>query len=730
MNEHFNKLISQTNNEFNDLILNELRNNGLDDKSIDIIKSLYESNRQLFSTINFDFVKSEMFKHLKIDMLKYITTLEITQKDLLSLTDKKISLFLFLIDNYSNNYYWPPYFSALLKNLKGNEFDSLINDINLEDLNRNNLNRLSCILTSKSNNLMISTQEQLKDYDNIVNQSVLNSLNSNDINLYKNSILLQKFNLSLKEAKLLCQKYCFNLEELKIENDFLEVLKTIKKIVLATSINDINNLVINLVPLQIEYPSYQTLSQNLYVEEYNKLLFDPSKHDGKIVDGVKIVDAGTEFCMISRADFAYTYDENNDQNINYYDQWNLPIRSTYSFSNSHISNSRLLMFALQTKHNVITYAFSNLFKNSIVENALGDNATIPTRKKTIDPRAYKDEIKIRPYTFDGCGQRFLSFDSMINHASREIHTEVSLERFYYDNNGNEQRLNPSYIVYTKTNDDYENDKLYKKSLKAAKDFNVPLVIIDFKKVLASERNKMDYYLNQPLNIDNVKKALQIYSNNSIQNLKVEYQSIINNYFPNNIGNKNYCEMLISEIINKAKNQSMPTDFFQELFDFLMVLNINKRIISFGYLVSMKEKLSLKENLNKYYDEIWGITYQEYDEQEKKSCLYDYFTWKETIDILNKYNIEPDKFFGKSQHELARKIELCENEGINPTEDLLLLGENILQKVILEHKKESISPKIVETISTQNQQQSQVEITTESLDIHSLSNLINPALWKK
>lgn len=730
MNEHFVNLISQTNNEFNDLIINDLRNNGLDDHIIDIIGNLYRANNQLFSTINFDFVKSDFFKNLKIDMLRYITTLEITQKELLSLDEKKQNIFLFMINNYSNNLYWPPYFSALLKNLNSNEFDSLINSINLKELDKNDLNRLSCILTSKSNNLMISTQEQLKNYDNIVNQNVLNSLNNNDINQYKNSVLLQKFNLSLNEVKTLCQKYCFNLEDLKVENDFLEVLKTIKKIVLATSINDISNITNNLTPLQLEYPSYQTLSQNLYEEEYNRLLFDPKNHDGIIVDGVKIVDAGTDFYMISRADGAFTYDENNNQNINYYNNWNLPNRSTYSFSNSHISNSRLLMYALQSKKGLITYAFSNLPRNSIVENALGDNATLGTRKKTIDPRAYNDGKKVHPYAFDGCGQRFLSFGSMIDHSSRRTHTEITLERFYYDNNGNEQRLNPSYIVYTKINDDYKNDELYKKSLKAAKDFNVPLVIIDFKKVLESERNKMNYYLNQPLNIDNIKKSLQIYSNNSIQGLKDKYQSVINNYFPNNIDNKNYCEILISEIINKAKNQSFPTEFFQELFDYLMVLNIEKKIISSGYLVSMKEKLSLNENLNKYYDEIWGITYPNCDEREKSDCLYDYFRWKKIIDKLNKYNIKPDKFFSEYQYTLASKIELCEKEGIIPTEDLLLLDRNILGKEISEHKEELLNPKVAEVISTQTQEQNQVEINTETLDIQSLPNIINPSLMKK
>lgn len=135
-----------------------------------------------------------------------------------------------MTNNCSKNSYVPAYFSALLKNLKGTEFDQLVQNINIENLNEKDLVTLSCILTSKKNNLMIISEDQLKNYDKIVNQKILDSLTNNDINSYKDSILLKQFNLSLKESKLLCQKYCRNLEEMEFENAFSDVLKTIKKL--------------------------------------------------------------------------------------------------------------------------------------------------------------------------------------------------------------------------------------------------------------------------------------------------------------------------------------------------------------------------------------------------------------------------------------------------------------------------------------------------------------------
>ena len=40
----------------------------------------------------------------------------------------------------------------------------------------------------------------------------------NDLDQYKDSLLLKSFNLSLEESKLLCQKYAYKLNEITQKN--------------------------------------------------------------------------------------------------------------------------------------------------------------------------------------------------------------------------------------------------------------------------------------------------------------------------------------------------------------------------------------------------------------------------------------------------------------------------------------------------------------------------------
>lgn len=652
-----------------DTFINSLIENNISIEKIDILKELYKYNNNLLHSINLDFVSSDYFTSLDFNMLKYITTIEETQKDLLKLDQKKKTIFLFLINKYSKLFYYPPYFQALLTNLCDSKYDLLINEINIYGLTEQECRRLSIILTSKKNNLNIESLEDFKNYDLTIENNLSNSFTNNNVEEYKNYILLQKASISLEEAKLLCQKYCYNLDNLKTNNLFINILKLIKEIVTEEDINIIRELTKDIKPIALEYPNYQTLSQNLYEEIYNNELFNPEHIEGEIIDGVKVVDAGVNFYMIARCDGAFSSTPNNSSN--YYEKWNSNIRTTYSFSNSHISNSRLLMYSLQSRDNLLTYGFSKLPENSIVENALGDNATLYTRIKTLDPRSYRDNKKISPYTFDSCGQRFLSLKDTINHSSRDVHTEITLERFYYDINGDEHRINPSYIIYTKKDKNYKEDPLFKESLKACKDFNIPLVIIDFNKVLKNEQSKITTLMNEPINIETVKEIIQIYSNNAIKGLNKEYQDIVDYYFPTRNEDINFIEELIKNLINKAKSNNFPKEFYQELFDFLMKINIEKKIVSAPFLLKFKENFNLEEHIEEYYDYTYGITYLNYSDEEKSNCIYDYLSWKNIFDTCKKYNIEiTEDMYDLNTYTIGKILEECLKRNITPQKDYL------------------------------------------------------------
>ena len=54
-------------------------------------------------------------------------------------------------------------------------------------------------------------------------------------------------------------------------------------------------------------------------------------------------------------------------------------------------------------------------------------------------------------------------------------------------NGKLERINPDYIVYLKTKEDFNSDQIWLESLKAAKDFNIPIVVVDCQKCLLNRR---------------------------------------------------------------------------------------------------------------------------------------------------------------------------------------------------------------------------------------------------
>lgn len=78
-----------------------------------LIKKLIEVNRSLFDTLLLEFYNSDLFTKLDFDMLTYVTTIENTQKSLINFSKKEKDLFFKLINTFSREYYYPPYFASL-----------------------------------------------------------------------------------------------------------------------------------------------------------------------------------------------------------------------------------------------------------------------------------------------------------------------------------------------------------------------------------------------------------------------------------------------------------------------------------------------------------------------------------------------------------------------------------------------------------------------------------------
>jgi len=76
----------------------------------------------------------------------------------------------------------------------------------------------------------------------------------------------------------------------------------------------------------------------------------------------------------------------------------------------------------------------------------------------------------------------------LSDETRYGYNELVLDRFLINDEKNILKLQPSYVVFYKFNeDDYKNTELYKNSLKTAKDFGIPIMVIDVPKVKQHEK---------------------------------------------------------------------------------------------------------------------------------------------------------------------------------------------------------------------------------------------------
>lgn len=641
--------------------------NTSDKEKIELIKRILEVNNNLFDNLYIEFFNSDWFLSFDFNMLVYITTIENTQKSLLKFTEKEKNLFLKLINLFSREYYYPPYFAALLNSIDKENYSEFIKTIpEIDRLSEEELRNISLLLTSKKNYLNIKNYNEFKniDFNKLIEQS------KNNIEEYKNIKLIQITNLSLEEVKVICSKYCYDIEkiECKEKQSLIDFLRILKRVVLSTDINEIDNL-LNFRYRKIEYPNLQSIIQNLFVTLYNKELFDVQNKSFKEVEGVKVFDAGLAFKMIVRSNGAF-----NSEILN----WNSNIRNNYSFSNSFISNNRLNYYGLQ-KSGLITLGFNNLKNNSIVENCLGDNATIHNRKYTLDPRSYDDFKTPNKVTGDGCGQFFSTIDSINNFATTTVHTEITLERFYEDENGYEKRVQPSYVVYYIYNDEYEKDTLYIDSIKYAKDLNIPLVTVDVKKVLLNEKIKFENKYKECMNslkISDIEELFYLYANNYVEINRVcdNAKEIYKDFFSLNI-----MDDIISSIFFKCEAANKPKDFYQKLFDKLMIINEPKRIISVKLLYKLYKKYNLEADTIYYTKKLEGILPTG---EIEKSEFYDFDNIIELEKICNKYSILiSDEILNLAKYKLNFNIKILEKYGIPITEDTVVISGNQIDRNI-------------------------------------------------
>ncbi|MBQ7105659.1 MAG: hypothetical protein IJN90_07375 [Bacilli bacterium] len=214
---------------------------------------------------------------------------------------------------------------------------------------------------------------------------------------------------------------------------------------------------------------------NMYINTYNKKLTPASKGELiEISDGIRILDAGVEFDMIVTS--LNGVGSFFDGKVNMASKWNTAsLSSKHGICTSYINAQNIGVINLTAPFLV----FSDIPSSSL--DAMG----------TSDIWTGISSFNLRMAHRAGDNNRRFVPGTIMADETRYGYNEILVDRFLSKSEDGNFKLQPDYIMYFKCGSDYRKDPLYKGSLQMAKDFGIPLKIVDVLKVKEHEKSVID-----------------------------------------------------------------------------------------------------------------------------------------------------------------------------------------------------------------------------------------------
>ena len=433
-----------------------------------VINYLNTSNKETEKTLINGFINEITVKYLPLYVLETFAINKEAQEIIISLSDQNIKNISMII-SYAESIHqdWIPLCANYYHFLKNEKFSDLIDDISKNELDQLQIENLLFVISNGGNYFGINSVDDLKNLSTIRNNRNSKNNKTNDPNI----LLLNKYGISYDKAYNLYIRYGKDIDNLP-ESEEKNFLLDIKNIIEGKGTNRIVfeniNFIINI----------DSILRNFYSKIYDNKFYVPTdeKQMGEI-DGIKIYDAGLEFnmCVYSYG-MATEYETPED----FKETWNRPSISTDYMCNSIISSSSI---KTHVKH--CLFGFGKFGENNLSLLSSNDLGT---------GGIYKDLNVTNPFHQKKliADVEFRTPDSLINNT-RFTNNEVYRSRRKVVD-GKLERINPDYIVYLKIKEDFNSDSIWLESLKAAKDFNIPIVIIDCQKCLLSNIEKIEQNL--------------------------------------------------------------------------------------------------------------------------------------------------------------------------------------------------------------------------------------------
>ncbi len=544
----------------------------IDAKGKASFKKLFDQNTDLLETINFEILSDKFISKLTFEELSRIVCDKKFQDTLINLDDNQYALFFKLKETFLTKDNWITGSNIIVKALNSSDFSELsasISSTTRTDILKNYFN----VINQEQNYFGIKSIEQLENYDQIRNNVCTSILNNpeniqgltehiqslSELDRVKFATIEKNFGISLTQAKLLCQKYGFNIENAQeiVGNEKIHTfLKNLTQIISSDSIEQIEKL--ELAEMNIEnFNAIDTEIRKSFAQMYNDKFYKPKEEDLIEVieiDGKKvpIYNAGTNFYMCSHVVGAFSHKNNGEQS--YQQAWNIPKRTNHVFCTRMISNESLEL----AKEEQIGYGFTDFENSALVASAPWDMASMELNKQ-FDTVGTMDTERTMA-ACEGSSSRFLTPMEQANNT-RIDGNETNWDRF----NSNGEKKQPSYIICiadSMSNDEYKNSKNYQDSLIVAAQYGIPLVMLDREKIIENEHLEIENMLQEYEETQNpylINRIIQRFENNRTTGYCQKCEEKYKTEFPlRNNDRYRSLESLVAKLVDISKENENNT----------------------------------------------------------------------------------------------------------------------------------------------------------------------------
>lgn len=558
-----------------DLVKEELQKISLSESQFKRFEKIKSNNNAWYETMN-PLMLDDKYSFLD-KYMDFITTDIRTQQLILSLDDNSLNLFSKMyekIDRETSNAI--PYISRILGVIgnsvtaslmtfqnynggmfrkKNQSFSNLSLAFQNEQLTEHDLDLLIFIFSNNNFDFNVNSISDLRGFENelldFVNESMNNFKNQSeyspdDINNIKSTILMRSFGIQLDYAKSILEKFNLNGIKFDKDNNYISMYRSIYNVVNETDVNKLFTIYDN-ISNNCEFSlDYMTISlfengmRDIFLRHLTSSTFKCDGNNYEIQDGVKIFDAGTDFKVILTSVGAYKPEM--ETQLNYSQYWNSNSIRSHGNCCSLIANNNLSTATIRN----ICLGFSNFEDGMLLLSGPNDLNSTPTSRQ------------INSQDYFG---KFMSANSLIDNT-RSDYNELVFERRDLSSTRGHYKKNPDYVVMFEEliDNDVNNQKLDEEtkqllseqerikgiSLKAAQDFDIPIVKINREKCAVSELfkiNKMVEEFYQTHNPAVLTRIVVDFENNRM-GLRYPHNYLREKYFSKAIINK-----LLAEIIN-------------------------------------------------------------------------------------------------------------------------------------------------------------------------------------